>query len=72
MAGFAATALRILGVVLLVLGAWAYVNGARAGGAIVGGGGLVFVLASAGFGAYAARRVNSLRRAATARRPVGI
>ena len=71
MAGFAATSLRILGGLLLLLGGWSYLNGAPTGGALVGGVGLAFILASVIARRYAVRRVSSLRRAETVRRPAG-
>ena len=71
MAGFAGTSLRILGLLLLLLGGWSYLNGAPTGGALVAALGALFVLASAAAARYAVRRVNSLRRAATVRRPAG-
>jgi hypothetical protein len=60
LAGFAAKASRVLGLLLALLGGWAYFNGAPAPGAVVGGVGLLAVGAGSAFGAVAARRVRQL------------
>jgi hypothetical protein len=71
MVGFAARALRIVGMLLLVLGGWSYLNGAPTGGTIVGAFGLLLVLVSVAAARVAARRVNWLLRSAPTQRPAG-
>ena len=71
MAGFAARSLRIVGLLLLLLGGWSYMNGAPTGGAIVGAVGLVFVAVSVAASRVAARRVSLLLRSAAVQRPAG-
>ena len=64
MTRFAGRALRWLALLFLALGAYAWVNGARAPGLIVAAAGLVFFLASRAFQRYAARRAATLVAAA--------
>jgi hypothetical protein len=71
MAGFAATSLRIVGVLLVLFGGWSYLNGAPTGGVIVGIVGLLCVAASAALTKMVKRRVNLLLRGATSQRPAG-
>ena len=71
MTGFAAKSLRIVGLLLLLLGGWSYLNGAPVGGAIVAGVGLLFVAGGVAAARVAARRVSSLLRPGVPQRPAG-
>ena len=71
MAGFAAKSLRILGVALLLLGGWSYLNGAPTGGTIVAIAGLLLVGVSVAAARIAAKRISLLLRSAAAQRPAG-
>ena len=71
MAGFAAQSLRIVGLLLLLLGGWSYLNGAPTGGTIVGGFGLLLVVVSVAAARVASRRVSLLLRSAAVQRPAG-
>jgi hypothetical protein len=63
--GFAAKTMTWLGVLLALLGAYAYFNGGQIPGAIVVGIGLLFLLAGRVCGGYAAKRVAALTREAS-------
>jgi hypothetical protein len=63
LAGFAAKVSRTVGLLLALLGAWAYFNGAATPGIVVGTFGAALVVAGGGFGAVAKRRVRRLTEA---------
>ncbi|HEU5316913.1 MAG TPA: hypothetical protein VFX49_12465 [Chloroflexota bacterium] len=60
MTGFAATAARMVGLLLALLGAWAYFNGGQTPGLMVGAFGALLVLAGGALGVAAKRRVRKL------------
>jgi hypothetical protein len=68
MAGFAARAARWLGAAFVLLGGWAYFNGAPLPGAVVAAAGVVFLLVGGAFGRLAARRVRRAEAASSAPR----
>jgi hypothetical protein len=71
MAGFVAKALRWLGIVLLLLGAWSWFQGLPAAALSVGAAGLGFVALGAIAGSFAGRRAAALVQAARTPHPSG-
>ena len=67
MAGFAAKSLRILGVALLLLGGWSYLNGAPTGGTIVAVAGLVLVGVSVAAARIAKATIRQVEKSQTPR-----